>query len=282
MNELSNGQTVPCGSRSGCSGLRPRRGCARPSHRRAIPAGAERAPWPLTVDDPAPQQLAVVGRQRVDLVPSESRATAKNRPSWTQKSRLKRRLRSAASCSSARRSQGLATRGQAAPRSLGVVGVALQLARGRGTASARVVRDRVPGVLQHWFSSPVSSLRCAGRRCSRCPAGRRTRRSIRAAGPRTRVRGPAWCHRSSARTRRAVRRTAAWHRRAVVGRVRLLLERRHLAVTHLVQDPARILLAEVVERGPASASARRVVAASSGANGSACRLVKMLSGRTWS
>ena len=61
--------------------------------------------------------------------------------------------------------------------------------------------------------------------------------------------------------------------------MRPLLERGHLAVAHLVQDPARILVAEVVDAAsPASSpSARSVVAASSGANGSACRLVKMLS-----
>ena len=34
--------------------------------------------------------------------------------------------------------------------------------------------------------------------------------------------------------------------RAVIGRVRALLEGRHLAVSHLVQDPPRILVAEVV------------------------------------
>ena len=35
--------------------------------------------------------------------------------------------------------------------------------------------------------------------------------------------------------------------RSVVRRVRTLLERRHLAVAHLVEDPPRILVAEVVD-----------------------------------
>ena len=61
--------------------------------------------------------------------------------------------------------------------------------------------------------------------------------------------------------------------------MRSLLERGHLAVAQLVQDPARLLVAEVVDGAcPATAArARSVVAASSGANGSAWRLVKMLS-----
>jgi hypothetical protein len=60
--------------------------------------------------------------------------------------------------------------------------------------------------------------------------------------------------------------------------VRLFLERGRLAVAHLVQDPAGLLVPEVVD--PAAlpaAQACSVVAASSGSNGSACRLVMMLS-----
>ena len=60
--------------------------------------------------------------------------------------------------------------------------------------------------------------------------------------------------------------------------MRPFLERRHLPVAHLVEDPAGILVAEVVDAAALPVAERRsVVAASSGVNGSACRLVKMLS-----
>ena len=66
---------------------------------------------------------------------------------------------------------------------------------------------------------------------------------------------------------------------AVVRRVRPLLERGHLAVAHLVEDPARDpRRGSRRRRLPCqSPSTRSVVAASSGVNGSAWRLVKMLS-----
>ena len=60
--------------------------------------------------------------------------------------------------------------------------------------------------------------------------------------------------------------------------MRPLLERGHLAEAHLVQDAAGVLVAEVVEtRALPYAEGDQRRAASSGVNGSACRLVKMLS-----
>ena len=66
---------------------------------------------------------------------------------------------------------------------------------------------------------------------------------------------------------------------AVVGRVRPLLERGQLAEPELVEDLARLLVAEVVDLASPAArpSTRSVVAASSGANGSAWKLVIRLS-----
>jgi hypothetical protein len=58
--------------------------------------------------------------------------------------------------------------------------------------------------------------------------------------------------------------------------VRALLEGRQLAVAHLVQDPARILVAGVVQANalpvPERPQRRR---GSSGVNGSACKLVRI-------
>ena len=165
---------------------------------------------------------------------------------------------------------------------LGVVGVALQLAGRAREARAAGRRGR--------RSSPRSpsstgsrgrSPRCgAGTRCSRCPAGRRTRRSSRARrAPRTRARARASCRRSSARTRRAARRTAASRRRsrstASAGAPRTRSSRR--SASRAGSGPGSSSRKSSTRVPCRSPSSRSVVAASSGANGSACRLVKMLS-----
>ena len=194
--------------------------------------------------------------------PSASSASAKYSPSATQKSRLNRRFRSAACRSSCSANVGVLPHqsGQASAADLGVVGVALQLARGaREPGQAPVaVGDRVPRVLPALVLQPGLLVARAGRRRTRCPAGRRTRRSSRAPpGPRLqlahqlRVAGPALV---LVEQHHEQRRGVGV---AVVRRVRPLLERGHLAVAHLVQDPARVLLAEVVDaRCPAAAPAR--------------------------
>ena len=166
---------------------------------------------------------------------------------------------------------------------LGVVGVALQLAGGAREAGQPCRRDRRSSPRSPSSTgSPGRSARCGARtRCSRRPRGRRTRRSSRSAArascssSRTSVASPVQRSYSSSRIDEQRRRVGA----AVVGRVRPLLERGHLAVAHLVQDLPGLLVAEVVDAGcpAASPSTRSVVAASSGTNGSACRLVMMLS-----
>jgi hypothetical protein len=66
--------------------------------------------------------------------------------------------------------------------------------------------------------------------------------------------------------------------RAVVRGMGTFFEGRQLAVAHLVEDPAWVLVGKSSTRVPwRSPSSASVVAASSGTNGRACRLVKMLS-----
>ena len=215
-------------------------------------------------------------------LPSGSSASAKYSPFSIQKSRLKRRLRSAASFSSRSESSRSfqISRASLHASHLRVVRVALELA---GRSEAR--QGSRPGTRSNPTSPSNTGSRgpfprCGGgTRCSRSPEGRRTRRSSSAQhAPRARGRGRASCLPSSARTRPAERRRGRRVDRAVVRGMRTFLERRHLAVAHLVKDPAGVFVAEVVEPAPCQLpSAPSVVAASSGVNGNACRLVKMLS-----
>ncbi len=216
-------------------------------------------------------------------LPSASSASAKYSPSSTQKSRLKRRFRSAACCSSSVRERRVLPDYAREPRAahLRVVRVALQLAgRAREAGQPPVaVGDRVPGVLPALVLEAGLLVAALVRDVAVAlevgvlvdPVERRPRLALELADELA-VARPALVLVEQDDVER--RRVGA----AVVRRVRPLLERRHLAVAHLVEDPARVLVAEVVDAVPCqSPSARRVVAASSGVNGSACRLVKMLS-----
>ena len=98
--------------------------------------------------------------------------------------------------------------------------------------------------------SRAPSPRCgAGTRCSPCP-WRSAYSSIQVSAARasisssrTSARSPVQRSYSSSRTTYS----GVASTDAVVRRVRALLERRHLPVAHLVEDPARVLVAEVVE-----------------------------------
>ena len=188
-------------------------------------------------------------------LPSASSASAKYRPSLTQKSRLKRRLRSAASFSS---SVGVVwivpdLARQPGAAHLGVVGVALQLAGGaREAGQASVaVGDRVPRVLPalvleaRLLVAPLVRDVAVALQVGVVvdPGQGGSRRQLQNAHE-LRVAGPALVLvQEHHEERRRVD-------RAVVGRVRPLLERGHLAEAHLVQDPARVLVAEVVAARP--------------------------------
>ena len=152
-------------------------------------------------------------------LPSASSASAKYSPSSTQKSRLKRRFRSAACFSSVVGERGvlpdLAREPGAAQ--LGVVRVALELARRAREAgqAAVAVRDRVPRVLPALVLEPGLLVAALVRDVAVAlevgvlvdPVQR---------GPRLvlEVAHELACRRSSARTRRAARRTAASRRRS--------------------------------------------------------------------
>ena len=217
-------------------------------------------------------------------LPSASRASAKYSPSSIQKSRLKRRFRSAAcfSSSSAKRRIVPDQPGEAGTPHLRVVRVALELAgRPREPGKPAVaVGDRVPGVLPALVLEPgllvaalVRDVAVAHEVGVLVDPAKRGPRFVLELAHELAVAGPALVLVEQDHVER--RCVGA----AVVGRMRPLLEGSHLAVAHLVQDAARILVAEVVDPAfPAtSPSTRSVVAASSGVNGSACRLVKMLS-----
>ena len=187
-------------------------------------------------------------------LPSASSASAKYSPSSTQKSRLKRRLRSAAcrSSSSANAGSFQMLAGQAGAAHLRVVGVALELAgRAREAGQPPVaVGDRVPGVLPALVLEAGLLVAALVRDVAVAlqvgvlvdPVQRRPRLALELAHE-LRVAGPALVLVEQHDVER--RGVGA----AVVRRVRPLLERGHLAVAHLVQDPARILVAEVVDAG---------------------------------
>ena len=216
-------------------------------------------------------------------LPSGSSASAKYSPSSTQKSRLKRRLRSAASFSSLSAKRGVLPDepGEPGAAHLGVVGVALQLAgRPREARQPAVaVGDRVPGVLPALVLETGLLVAALVRDVAvALEVGVLVDPVQRARAPRARGRARASCRRSSARTRRAGRRRAASRRRsrsrASAAAPRTRSSRRSASRAGSGPDPRR----GSRRRGPChSPSARSVVAASSGVNGSACRLVKMLS-----
>ena len=140
--------------------------------------------------------------------------------------------------------------GQPGAAHLGVVGVALQFAgRPREAGQAAVaVGDRVPGVLPALVLEPgllvaplVPDVAVALQVGVLVDPGERGARLDLEVAHELRVAGPALV---------LVEQDDVEGRRvgaAVVRRVGPLLERRHLAVAHLVQDPAGILVTEVVD-----------------------------------
>ena len=235
------------------------------------------------VDDAAPEQVPVVRRERVDLaavlVEREREVLAVLDPEVAVEASLQIGRVGRQAIGERRVLPDLARQPRAAQ--LRVVGVALQLARRAREARELAVaeRDRVPRVLPALVlepgllvSPPIPDVAGALEiRVLVDPGESRARLDLELAHERT-VAGPALVlvEEHDVERRRV--------HRAVVRRVRPLLEGRHLAVAHLVEDPAGILVAEVVEPYALPVAERRsVVAASSGVNGSACRLVKMLS-----
>ena len=194
-------------------------------------------------------------------LPSVSSASAKYSPSSTQKSRLNRRLRSAACRSSLSANAGSFQMlpGQASAAHLGVVGVALELAgRAREAGQPPVaVGDGVPGVLPALVLEAgllvpalvpdVPVAHQVGVLVD--PVQRRPRLAFELAHE-ARVTGPALVlveeHDVEGRGVGG----------AVVRRVRALFEGGHLAVAHLVGDAARVLVAEVVDSGSLPVSER--------------------------
>ena len=216
--------------------------------------------------------------------PSASRASAKYSPSATQKSRLKRRLRSAACLSSWVGEGGVVPDLACEPGAahLGVVGVALQLAGGAREAGQRAVAigDRVPGVLPALvLEAGLLVAPLVGDVAVALQVGVLVDPVQRGAGLVLELADELACRRSTARTRRAARRTAAWRRRtrstASAAAPRTPSSRRSASRAGSGRDPRRGSRRRAC---PAAApSSRSVVAASSGVKGSACRLVKMLS-----
>ena len=184
--------------------------------------------------------------------PSTSSAIAKYPSSSTQKSRLKRRFRSAASFSSRSANSGSfqTRRARRARAHLRVVRVALKLAGRAREARQRAVAvgDRVPRVLPALVLEPGLLVAALVRdvavalevRVLVDPVQGRARLVLEPAHE-LRVAGPALVLVEQHDVERG--RVGA----AVVRRVRPLLEGRHLAVAHLVEDPARVLVAEVVD-----------------------------------
>ena len=236
------------------------------------------------VDDAAPQQVADVRGERVDLaaVGVEGEREVARR-SASQKSRLKRRLRSAA-CGF----EPLGVRrvlpdeaGEPGAAHLGVVGVALELAgRPREVRQPAVaVGDRVPRVLPALVleagllvAALVRDVAVAHEVGVLVDPVERGACLVLELADELPVAGPALVlvEQDHVQRRRVDR--------AVVRRVRPLLERGHLAVAHLVEDPAGILVAEVV--APAALPVAEHAQRRRGQlrrNGSAWRLVKMLS-----
>ena len=229
------------------------------------------------VDDAAPEQVAVVRRERVDLVAlgveREREVPAVGHPEVAVEAALRdrppaSRARSANSGHSrprargGRRASSRRTRSPAARRS----------PAGSPGSRAVPVRDRVPRVLPALVleagllvAAPVPDVAVAH-------AGPRTRRSSASAARAScssvahelRGRRIQRSYSSSSTTYSGVGVGAA-----VVRRVRPLLERRHLAVAHLVEDPAGILVAEVVHAAALPVCRARAAwsRASSGANG---------------
>ena len=217
--------------------------------------------WPTTafglggVDDAAPQQVADVRRQAVDLaavrLDGDGEVLAVLHPEVAVEAALEVGGLLLEPVAEARVPPDFAR--QARGAHLGVVGVALQLAgRAREARQAAVaVRDRVPRVLPALVLEPgllvaplvgdvavalqVGVLVDPGQGRARLPLERA--HELRVAGP-----ALVLVEQHDVERRRVDR--------AVVGRVRPLLEGGHLAEAQLVQDAARVLVAEVVAARP--------------------------------
>ena len=251
---------------------------------RAHAGGARRALRLRLVDDPAPEQVPVVRGERVDLaavgVEREREVLAVLDPEVAVEAPLE--VGGLASRARRRTPRPSRSRGEARAADLGVVGVALELARRAREArqSAVAVGDRVPGVLPALvLEAGLLVAALVGDVAVALQVGVLVDPVRAPRGPRARARARASCRRSSARTRRAARRTAASRRRSrsrASGAVpRTRSSRRSASRGGSGRGPRRGSRRRAVPcRSP---SARSVVAASSGANGSACRLVKMLS-----
>ena len=196
-------------------------------------------------------------------LPSMSRATAKYSPSSTQKSRLNRRLRSAACPRARRRVPG--------PSRCSAPAVRLASSRRRRSPAARRSHGGIRAAARRGTRSSPRSLSSTGSRGRSPRSGAGTRRTrCRPVGvlidpvqsrPRLAfeladkacVTGPALVLvEEHDIERRGVGGT-------VVRRVRALFEGRHLAVAHLVGDAPGILIAEVVDSGslPVAEGAKR-------------------------
>ena len=202
------------------------------------------------VGDAAPEQVADVRGERVDLalVPVERQReeAALRDPEVVVEAPLER-PRPRAPAASAQLASLQTSRARRAVRTLGVVDVALQLAGRARRRGQRAVgeRDRVPGVLPALVLEP--GLRVAALVLDVAvavavavaidPGDRRARLALQLARQRA-VARPALVLLEQDQEQR--RRVGA----AVVGRVRPLLEGGHLAEPQLVQDLARLLVAE--------------------------------------
>ena len=170
------------------------------------------------VDDAAPEEVAVVRRERVDLaavgVEGDREVLAVVHPEVAVEASLE-----VGGFLLEPVGEGWIVpdeAGQARAAHLGVVGVALELAGGPREAGQRAVAigDRVPGVFPALVLEAgvlvaplVGDVAVALEVCVLVDPVAAPR------VPRTRARAPAWCRRSIARTRRAAPRTAGWRRR---------------------------------------------------------------------
>ena len=207
------------------------------------------------VDDAAPEQVAVVGGEGVDLaavgLEGEREVLPVRDPEVAVEAALEVRRLLLELVGERRVVPDLARQPGAAH--LGVVGVALQLAGGAREAgqAAVAVRDRVPRVLPalvleaRLLVAPlVGDVAVALQVGVVVDPGQRRARLLLERPHELRVAGPALVLVEQHHVER--RRVDG----AVVGRVRPLLEGGHLAEAQLVQDAAGVLVAEVVAARP--------------------------------
>jgi hypothetical protein len=204
------------------------------------------------VDDAAPQEMAVVRRERVDLVPlgveREREVPFVRDPEVTVEPPLEVR-RLFLEAIGVRRVVPDEPR-EAGTSYLRVVGVALQFAGGPGEAgqSPIPVGDRIPRVLptlvlepRLLVAAPIPDVAIAEEVGVVVDPGQGRSRLVLALSDQRAVAGPAFVLVQQDDVQ------GGGVRAAVVRGVRPLLERRHLAVAHLVEDAARVLVAEVVD-----------------------------------